>query len=336
MHQPLLAQTNSLELESENGLFDFKLIEEIVLLENLVPQPVNINHVAFDENYIVTGSLLQSVVILYDRKTGEQLNLIGRSGDGPFEYQRVTHIQLVNNKIYLNCAENGLIAYQLDGKGISQVIYPSQFVSNFYVDDSENVFAVYNNQSDDNFFIDIFDFDGQKQSSNLGVGNDNERWLSPFTNGGGIYLDTPNLIYVLKDENKIVRHNINTGVSESVTLKNERFKSPPLTKSSEQMRSDPTALFDFILNRSMGSSLYKYENYYFHEIDHRDKQTSNYSEFQILNDNFEQLDSIVIDNPTTKLLNEFSLNSFKNQIAYFRADEVTDRNLLFIVEINKK
>src|SRR5690606_7128185 len=143
------------------------------------------------------------IVILYNRKPGEQLNMIGRPGEGPFEYQHLTHIQLVNEKIYLNCPESGPMPYHSDGKGISQVIYPSHFVSNFYVDGTESLFAVYNSQSADIFFIGLFDFDGQKLSNNLGLGTDNEGWLSPFTNGSGIYLDSASLIYVLKDENKI-------------------------------------------------------------------------------------------------------------------------------------
>lgn len=331
----LIAQSSPVEIKSKKNGFIFRLHEEVVLMENLQPQPIGLNHVAFNDEFVVVSSMLPASVIVYDRKSGEQLRVLGNVGDGPFEYRQVTHVQIKDSKVFVNCSNNGLLVFDITGKGIRQAVYPSQIVTHFDVDESSDIFAVYNNFSSDKYFIDVYDLNGVKKQTKLGLGTDNDVWLRSFTHAGGITIDYPYVVYVLKDENKIVRHNLNTNRASSVLLDNERYVSPIFDRSRDQIQSDPTLLFSYLMNRSIGSSLYKIGEYYFYEVDHRNESTSNYSEFQILNSNLEFVDSIVVGEEIHSVLGEYSHSSYNNQIGYFNTDSSSGQSKVSFITVSR-
>jgi hypothetical protein len=326
------AQTNTTEIVSEQGEFRFRVIEDIKLNENIQPQAIGLNHVAFNDEYLVVSSFSPASVIVYDRDSGNQLRTLGRIGNGPFEYQQITHLQLVGNNVYVNCSTNGLLVFDLDGEHVNQIKYPSQFVTHFHVDEDSRSFAVYNNFSSDKYFVDVFDFDGKKVLDQLGLGTDNDVWLRPFTHAGGVLLDYPELHYILKNENQITSHNLESNRSSTVKFTNRRFISPKFDRSRDQIQADPTLLFSYLMNRSIGSSLYKVGKFFIYEVDHRDESTSNYSEFQILDSNFEYIDSIIITEESRTHFGEYSLSVYQNQISYFWTDESTGESWVRIAE----
>ncbi len=327
-----IAQTNSTEIVSEKGQFRLRVIDDIKLIENIQPQPIGLNHVTFNDEYLVVSSLSPASVIVYDRDSGNQLRTLGRIGNGPFEYQQITHLQLVGNNVYVNCSTNGLLVYDIDGEHVNQIKYPSHFVTHFHVDEDSRSFAVYNNFSSDKYFVDVYDFDGKKVLDQLGLGTDNDVWLRPFTHAGGVILDYPELYYILKNENQITRHDLQSNRSTKVKFTNKRFISPKFDRSRDQIQADPTLLFSFLMNRSIGSSLYKTGEFFIYEVDHRDESTSNYSEFQILDLNFEHIDSIIIKEESRTRFGEYSLSSYQNQISYFWTDESNGESWVRIAE----
>jgi hypothetical protein len=316
-------QNNLMKFSSLKGNFNFELVDEVILSSEIDFQPVSMNNVDFNSEIIVMSTTRPATLSIYDRASGKQISVIDKKGYGPFEFQNITYIKLVDDLIFINCSTNGLIGIDLTGNGVRQINYPSQSTSHFDIDNNHELLVVYNNSSVNKYFVTILNFDAEVINDEIGLGTDNDIWLQTFMHAGGIVLDNPNIIHAQKDELKIHLFNIDTGKEISYSYNNDRYRKYSLNKSRDQVQNDPMLMINYVMDRSIISAVYQLSKGYVIELDHRIRDGDNYSELMILNSEFEHIDSIILPTDFQKSVGEFSLNNNMDEIVYFNADKAS-------------
>jgi hypothetical protein len=92
-------QNNLMKFSSLKGNFNFELVDEVILSSEIDFQPVSMNNVDFNSEIIVMSTTRPATLSIYDRASGKQISVIDKKGYGPFEFQNITYIKLVDDLI---------------------------------------------------------------------------------------------------------------------------------------------------------------------------------------------------------------------------------------------
>ncbi|MDR9417396.1 6-bladed beta-propeller [Gracilimonas sp.] len=271
---------------------NLKLVKNktIELDENLMPfgRAYDICSLPNSNNFVLITDQQTSSVIKYS-PDGLQMQIIGKKGRGPFEYERPVKLFCDVDAIYFReGVSSKYLSFDSNGNGLWEKIAFPIAPGKFIIDDNSLVLIHFVPQLHKDY-LKIFDIDSEEQIKSFGFTNNIDPLLGIYNGSGGltkhfdrIYFARPSdtKLYYLQDESV-----------DSVEFTDPEFE---VKKTNLTQDSDWNKVVDYISSNSRVSGLFPLSNYLIAQTEHGTVEEDRYSKLFVFNKDHTLLDEITV------------------------------------------
>ncbi len=245
----------------EDHFFESGLpVKKVCDLEENLEVIGEIKSVSFsNKNSFVVSVPEPAGVILYNTE-GEQLRLVGNSGNGPFEYIRPSLVRVYNDNIYVWCSMlTKLLVFDTSGNPVNEYSF-SRGIRDFVVFD--NYVYFYSAGGFDEPIINVFDLNtGQTLEKGFGE-KTNEHKIFMFREcTGGLDLSENNLLFSPTHKPYVYRVNLMNLSKEEYLINDPEFSFKKTTSEPQDFIYDIVNNAEYLFGSDIITGIYHTENH---------------------------------------------------------------------------
>ena len=308
-------------VESLNAKASLILYTSVELNENLLTTSDSQGRFEINEERIIHLTHNPVSIVSYDY-SGKQKTLIGGVGNGPFQYQSPSQIQLTRDTLHLVDMEGNYFQFHADGRPVMQKRLSPAVYQNFIVDG--NTIYLYTRRDPGNYYIHKFDVNSGDLLAKTGKGSANDEWLNIRYEAGGMFIGGDSLYYILPSELSLFSKALGQEKIYRKDLTYPNFIQKDFAHTFQEVQDDPDLMVDYIMSRTAVSGLFLMDDYVLISLVNPSKSSFEEYSYLLFDKNLEYIDEINLTEDFVESYGNRVRSTLGNKLMFYNETVVDD------------